>query len=231
MPVGASKKGHCFSWMKSGSCRHGMDYAYLHEPDRKGRSKSPEGKGGNRNGKHPGRGKSPNPSEGKGSRSSHASVPTSRLCRFFAKGRCEKGNDCPFRHEGSGETRTDKNEQPKGQNKDKSARSRKRSPSPPRASDRNAMVSILCPATERRVHFGAIDTVEYEKRDFGISADDGKLVKELWVTREIQDEQHEARMKTLKPYTPGSRRPNTKGKTVPRMICRAFHWQKRLNLI
>ena len=117
-----------------------------------------------------------------------------RLCRFFAKGRCEKGNDCPFRHEGSGEIRTDKNEKSKGPN----TKGRPRSPSPP-LRDGTVAVLTLCSASERKVHFGPIDSVEYEKQDFGISWKTGKFMKVLRNPTEGAEYEHEQTMANLRP--------------------------------
>ena len=94
--MSSRKAGDCHQWLKAGSCSKGDDCPFNHPEDRKGAGKSR------------GRGRAKARSRGKGVGAEGSSGPESdtvtddsvyfRICADYLKGKCEKGDDCPFRH-------------------------------------------------------------------------------------------------------------------------------------
>ena len=124
MPAGEGNKGHCFQWMKNGSCRHGNECSYLHEPGKKGPTQGQKAKGTGKGSQHSFRGRSPSQEAGQGYRS--ASV-VRKPCRFWLKGSCKLGDTCRFEHDRSGTGATPSRDTHPRENPGK----RQRSHSPP----------------------------------------------------------------------------------------------------
>jgi hypothetical protein len=102
----------CFQWRDKGICaKHDAGTCeYAHPRSAKGTGKSKGGKGKDGKGKSGNQGNSSNsgkPNGGKGDRGDRSPSPKrtvvtdkAKLCPYFLKGECKKGNKCPLHHNG-----------------------------------------------------------------------------------------------------------------------------------
>ena len=85
--------GHCRDWVKKGTCARGDSCPYFHEDTMKGKpNRSPS------TGKGQGRGRGQKGGKGKKSRSNSPAGEKKPPCRNHLKGKCTKGDQCPFWH-------------------------------------------------------------------------------------------------------------------------------------